>query len=378
MSEQLDFITPPSVQPKEAPAAAVPAMVEYQVGGEAWLCQRLDQLHAEFEVSAAELSLFHGVAAMKTRGWLAVRRLYGLWPMVPPAAYEVDDLRLWGRPELQEALGLTRAQLQAELDAVRGAWMGARQVQAETAAEDTPKPQGYYFSDEAILRDHGLAQRFESQAEAAWFAQRVRDYEKILKEKFAAMLARNALMTELRIHRLDDLLNDPDRSRTGSGEWTKHLKLRNDLDKQYQDQIGQIKELCPWAGAVAGKHSFVGVLTDVTKGIQEYQARGDTRLVDGIFTATEVQVECRRSVQASIRYRAGLVVFLNAAKAGLWDPNWTPPFEPRQLKQMDLAWTAAAIAAGDASGERVPDLERDGPEGEYAELTTTKSVGAGA
>jgi hypothetical protein len=349
----------------------LPSLVEFTVDGAPWLCQRFNLLATEIPLQQDQLALFHSVAISKPRGWLIVRRLFGIWPVVPPSGTDTDDLRLWQREELREALGLTRPQLQAELDAVRGAWQGVKPKEEEVRGQrsEVREPRAEFeFPDSELLKRHGFGIRFQNSEEAAWFAQRVRDYEKVLNEKFASGLARNALMTELRIYQIDAFLNDSGLCKTGCNEWKTNLKLRQELDSNYQDQIAQIKELCPWAGAIAGKFTFTGTLSDVTKAVQEYAARNDTRLIDGIFAATEILVECRRSTQApEPRYRAGLVVFLNAAKAGLWDPNWKPPFEPPKLKQIDAAWKAALAAAGDEAGEKVPDLEQDGPGGEYEE-----------
>jgi hypothetical protein len=254
---------------------------------------------------------------------------------------------------------------------VRGAWLGVLKATAPPPAspEKRAHREEFEFSDDEVLQRHGFTMRFTNMAERAWFTQRVRDWEKVLNEKFAQVLARNALMTELRIFQLDAFLNDPEKCKPGESNWASSLKLRQTLDENYQDQISQIKELCPWAGAVAGKFAFNAVLSDITKAVQEYCARNDTRLIDGIFTATEILVECRHSVQTpEPRYRAGLVVYLNAAKAGLWDRHWQPPFESPALKRLDAAWKAAAIAAGEQDGNRIPDLEQDGPSGEYDDL----------
>jgi hypothetical protein len=358
--------------------------VEYKVDGVMWRCSRFDLLAAEFPITAAEqLATFHSVSRAKERGWLIVRRLFGLQPVVPPASTSMEDLRVWQREELREVLGLTRAQMQAELDAVRGAWLGVAASAPPPKSEDRkPKAEAkeeFVFADDELLVRHGFTLRFGSVAERNWFAQRVRDYEKVLNEKFATVLARNALMTELRIYQLDAFLNDPEKCKTGESNWKGNLKLRQELDGNYQDLLRQIRELCPWAGAIAGKYAFTGVMSDVTKAIQEYMSRNDTRLIDGIFTATEVLVECRRSVQApEPRYRAGLVIYLNAAKAGLWDPNWKPPFEFPVLRRIDAAWKAALVTAGDETAEKVPDLEQDGPAGEYEELTLPQGLKSSA
>lgn len=346
-----------------------PALIEYRADGELWRCNRFDLLAAEMPVKADQLPAFHGVAITKARGWLIVRRLFGMQPVIPPASMDLDDLRIWQREELRESLSLTRAQLQAELDAVRGAWLGVLKTMAPPvpAPEKREHREEFVFTDDDLLQRFGFTMRFTNMAERAWFTQRVRDWEKVLNEKFATVLARNALMTELRIFQLDSFLNDPEKCKTGESNWTNSLKLRQTLDENYQGQISQIKELCPWAGAVAGKFAFNAVLSDISRAVQEYSARNDTRLIDGIFTATEILVECRYSVQApEPRYRAGLIVYLNAAKAGLWDRHWQPPFEFPVLKRLDAAWKATALAAGEPT--KIPDLEQDGPAGEYDDL----------
>lgn len=114
------------------------------------------------------------------------------------------------------------------------------------------------------------------------------------------------------------------------------------------------------------------VLGTITQALLDVATRNDTRLVDGIYTATEIQVECRRSVQMpEPRYRAGWVVVMNSAKAGLFDPNWKPPFDERMTARMDAAWKAAYMEA--ARGEALPDLEADGPGSEYADLKTPEN-----
>ena len=373
---QLD-LSKPSLQAPALPKP-LPGLVEYKVDGVLWRCNRFDLLAAEFPITAPDqLPTFQGVAMGRERAWLIVRRLFGMQPVVPPASTAMEDMRPWQREELAADLGLTRAQMQAELDAVRGAWVG---VAKSAPAPEAPAPKAaareeFLFADDDLLTRHGFTMRFGSVDERNWFAQRVRDYEKVLNEKFASVLARNALMTELRIYQLDAFLNDTEKCKTGESSWKANLKLRQELDGNYQDLLKQIRDLCPWAGAVAGKFAFAGVMSDVTKAIQEYAARNDTRLVDGIFTATEIQVECHRSVQVpDPRYRAGLVTYLNAAKAGLWDPNWKPAFEFSLLRRIDAGWKAGFVAAGDESGEKLPDLEQDGPAGEYDSLKLPEGI----
>jgi hypothetical protein len=137
------------------------------------------------------------------------------------------------------------AQLQAELDAVRGAWLGVLKTMAPApqAPEKREHREEFVFADDELLQRFGFTMRFTNMAERGWFTQRVRDWEKVLNEKFATVLARNALMTELRIFQLDSFLNDPETCKTGESNSTNSLKPRQTLDENYQGQISQIKEL---------------------------------------------------------------------------------------------------------------------------------------
>ena len=353
------------------------ALVEYSVSGEPWRCNHMDLLSAEFEgLQVAELPLFHAITAVpgKERGWLIVRRLFGLRPVIPPAQFNPEDFQEWSPQDLQAALGITRNQFQSELDAVRGAWRSAVGPKQDTKVEPqapSPPREEFHFAQEELLEKHGLTLQFKNRAEGEWFAKRVKDYDKLLGERMTAVLARNALMTEWQLKQLDEFLSNSEGNRQGSEEWRKNMKVRQELSSTYEKQLTQINALAPWASSITGKFAFTGVLSDITRGIQEYHAKGETRLIDGLFTAMEIRVELRRSVQApEPRYRASLAVYVNAAKQGLWDPNWQSPFSNAEFKKIDAAWRAAIAAASNEAGEKLPDLEKSGPEGEYAPLVT--------
>lgn len=358
---------------KQIELAAKPmALVEYAVNGVRWRCNHFDQLAAEINVTDVEhLTLFHDQVSVNERPWMIVRRLFGMQPVVPPSHFDLEDLRDWERRELCDKLGITKAQLQEELAAVQGAWMkiAPKKPEPETVKETPKAPDGeFHFAEEERLRKYGFTTRFADREQATWFAGRVKDYEKLLNEAVTAGLAHNALMTELQIRRFDDYFADP-RSGIGTGDWRANLKVRGDLDKTYREQMDQILEKAPWASAVVGKYALGGQISDITKSIQDYLGRGDSALIDGMFTALEIKVECRRSVQTPApRYRAGLVVHAAAAKAGLWDPHWKGQFTPAELKRLDLAWREAFVAACQETGEPLVDLEKDGPGGEYPEL----------
>jgi hypothetical protein len=338
-----------------------------------WRITRFGAFVSEMGVEASALPDFHEAACVKARGWQAVRRLFGMMPLLPAPDFPQDDLRVWSREELQSAWGLTRAQLQGELDAVRGHWQGISGHAAPAAAPapvSGPAPELPLVDEMKELADLGFPDiKFASSTEKDWFVRRAREWGRALTEKVVSDLARDALMTVLQIRRLEEILQDPARSRVGSEDWRANMRLKREFSTAYQALVEQISKLFPWVTQVSGKVSLQGMLSEITLAMQNIAARGDSTLADGIFTALEIQVLCRRAVQApDPAYRAGLVVYLNAAKAHMLDPHWQCKFSPGQLRRLDAAWKAAFVAAAESDGERMVDLESDGKDGEYPAL----------
>lgn len=356
-------------------APVAPAqLVEYAFEAVAWRCSKFDELVAEMgepAITAQTLHMLHGALCDKARPWLILRRLFGIMPVMPPSSWPLDDSRSWTRGDLRDTLGITAANLKDDLDAIRGLWMkiAPQPVQASV----TVAPKKSLFSEQEMLKKFGFRVNFADRDEEAQFVARAADFEKLLEEKMTTGIARGTLMTELQLRRLDERMTDTERYIPGGSEWKSAMGERAKLSATYGDQMLALNKLAPWSSVITGKYNFQGVVSDITAAMQAYCANNDTALIDGIFTATEIEVECRRSVQArEPRYRAGLVVFLNAAKAGLWDPAWQSQFSPSLLARVDEAWKKAFVLASDAQGEALPDLEKPGAAGEYPPLNAAQ------
>ena len=393
MAKKKDIAEQPALVLK--PAAPEPARVEtsweYSVAGDPWRAWKAAELTAEFGVTEAEMAEFQTVVSGLSRQWLMVRRLYGLVPVLPLPGTPPEDLKPWGAAELAESLSITRAQLQQELDVVRGHWEGRRKTNPPgkkggtgvepvptgdgrrmgTGAEPAPTAPGELAltTPEEVLAACGFSRiKFVDAAEWERFRKRLEELGPLLREAASAGLARDLLMTELRIGRIDADLNDPSRTAMGA-EWRAMLKTRTELADSYESRSKLVLEQFPWAQQVAGKLALKGTVTEIVAAIQAYQARGDTALVDGIHTLAEVEVLCRMSVQAPLpKYRAGKVVYLNEARAGLWDPKWQSGLTHGLVKRLDKVWAEAYAAASREAGDPLVDLEKDGKEGEYPGL----------
>ncbi len=228
------------------------------------------------------------------------------------------------------------------------------------------------FQEEAVLREFNFPERMfvlpardpdENRVEKTRFAKRVEEFRKILEHTVAKSLGRQALMNELQLWRMETTLCSHE---IGSEIYARTSKLMQSTEASYQRQLEQIDELAPYLGAIAGKLAFKGLVSELTEAIIEYRKNQSRRLVDGIFTMAEIEVELRQSAQMpEPRYRAGLVAALNAARSGFWDVHWKPTLTGKDLRKVDAAFKASIVAAGLEAGEELPDLEGDG---EYEEL----------
>lgn len=356
-------------------AAPVPKLVEYEVGGVKWRCAAFDDLMDEMEngLTPDKLPTFH--EAMVARGgrcWTIVRRLFGIMPVELAPDTAIEDMRIWSRAELADNIGMELKYLREELNAARGHWMrfskpAVQEPRSEVQSSSQAKGELELIDEQALLRQYGLQVQFESPEEKVWFMGRVSDFEKPLLDKNGQALARSVLTGELQLLRLDALLNNSKSENSGpvgSGAWKNILGLQKELQEAYTKNFDRLQKACPYVAGISGKFSFAGVMSEVTRCIQEWEANQDETLIDGILTATEIQVCCRRSVQREEPdYRLGMIVYFNMAKAGLWNPNWKPTIPHRELKKITDAFTESYIKASE--GEVLPDLMKDGPEGEY-------------
>lgn len=353
-----------------------PARVEYDCHGTPWVCNHFDELAGEFETVTPELlPRFHQAASLNERRWRYVRRIFGLRPVIPPADISEDDLRDWTREELCKADGVTRSQLKQELDAVRGVWVAFLKTSAPAAVEPEPeKPKAtptyeLNLADDPLLKEFNFRVKFADATERDWFVAKVRDFETVLREKMVSGLAHSACLTALRLHRLSYRLDTYEEKHIGGKEWKADYELTNKITDEYNRQLKQILDLCPAASHLAGKMAFQPMISTITQALMEAVTDPQQRLIDGLFTALEIQVLHRISVQApDPQYRLGWVVGMNASRAGLFDPNWKCPYPEKFMACVTKAYNATFVAASQEAGLPVPDLLADGEKGEYAPI----------
>jgi hypothetical protein len=133
-------------------------------------------------------------------------------------------------------------------------------------------------------------------------------------------------------------------------------KQRDQETKAYQGTVEELQRMFPEM-AVAGRVTFRAVVSDLVVGHQNYYGNGDRKLVDKVFTATEIEWLLRQSVQVEARYRFSLNLAIIDCINGLYDPNFRQRFKPGVLRKIDAGARAAMEAAREAGGEKLVDLE---------------------
>jgi hypothetical protein len=388
-----------------------------------WKVDLFDQLAEDYAILDNQMPQFHACATRTPRAWQVLRMLYGINPVIVPSDTDADFLKIWSRSEVSARLKISLNDLETMLDTLLAAW---QRVQPETilapvkplvAPKPTtaskpppgpapPKPRRtapppprnaqetsgstYLLSltlppledtQQDLLSKYGFSDKLfcaaghaeaEAVAERDWFVERISEITQLLDEPAVSSLARSALMNELYERRLDDQMALAD---VASKEFADLSDAKEQVASEYREQWEQIKGIVPWANKVSHKNMFAGVLSDVLDGYIKYKADPKNKLLDGVFTALEIQVLMRESQQAGIRYRPGQVAAILEAMHNLADPNWERSLPNNICKQMDQAFREAAEKFRETNGMPLPNIESDDPKvGEYPPLYVPKET----
>ncbi len=134
-----------------------------------------------------------------------------------------------------------------------------------------------------------------------------------------------------------------------------------------------LQKTAPWFFAVDGLN-LRGCIAEIIEGWQRWKVSEDGVMLATIWTATDIQILHRASVQSlavpglQIGMRAGLTAFLAEARLSLFNPRFRSLFPHKRLAAMDAGYRDGYLKAFADSGDPLPDLLKDGPEGEHEPL----------
>lgn len=364
-----------------------------------WHCLRPDRLMETLaDIQPAEhLPALH--AALESTGgvmWTAARRWFGMQPMVAPSTYDPIDLHSFATAdELEASLGLKRGGLRQELTAVLGVWSASRPKvdEVKRVAEQAKAAKAEAFTGELslpepedpdkIIAEAGFSSVFagdgakhlvgaDLDTEKRWLVSRIQAWRRPLGDQQVASLARTILVKEVLMRRIEARLLSTD-MRTAGKESAEFVKQLTSEQTAYAELITKLDELAPWMNAVSGRVTLQGVVADIIRILQEYGVTKETALIDGFFTATEIQILLNGSKQLpDPQYRPDIVAMVAEARAHIWNRDWSDSLTPSQYKRLRTAWAAAERECRQnlsvEESDPVPDFMDEGPGGEYPEI----------
>jgi hypothetical protein len=401
--------------------------VEYQPPGEEapWQVEDWEGLAKEFALKLDQLPEFHAIAKKHSGPWRVARMLFGVNPVIPAPGTDVGYLRCFKETEIAKELDCDKKQVRPQLCSIETAWARHQMSAGQSALEVEPikpppaKPQPTqppqpapshkkkkaptappaqlpiptplissplpppniteeeialllsrgFTLDEFDLPDRSAQAR---DLELRWFIERLGELRKMFEEPMAKALARQAIVNELSTRRCDEEMM---MMRPSDGDYWSIQETKNKIERIYKEQWEQLEEICPYIKYAVGKRTFAQVISEVVEAHRAWEGAGNRELIDGFFTATEIQIEMRQSQQSGPRYRPGLIAAIAEARAGLHDPNWCRGITDQQCKILDDAYRDANKRLVDSGAIALIDLEVEGPGAEYPPLfVSTKPI----
>jgi hypothetical protein len=353
-----------------------------------WRIDRFGPMQDRFgKLFPKDLAQLHTMAQGHPTQWRMCRMMYGINPLVPKADSDVEFLKCFEVEEIAKISNVEVAVIEDQLDFLAFKWNEYTRdrpadnelavAEAVVPAPLTPEigPEEYEKLSK-IITDHGFTMKMfdverkddlERTDEIRWFAKRLGEIGQALHQTNASGNARRIIINELQMRRLD---NESCSTPVLSKDFERIQKTQNTIESMYQKQWEQLEESCPYLKAARNKVNVTGCFSQLVEIVRNAALGRLTKkdpLIDGFFSAFEIQVELRESEQLPVRYRPGLVAAILEAKAGLFDPAFKSKLPVSHLRAMDEGFREAQAKLRERHGI-VIDLEAAGPEGEFPPL----------
>lgn len=346
--------------------------------GSKWQVEQFRLLASRFRVKLPQLAQFHEYAS-PVPGWCALRLYTGMHPVDPVPDDPVPRGFALPLADVAKALKCNPQTMLNQWAALRESWMKHNaaieanlehkthvqemtEIGSEEDCRDTIKRFGF---SESLFRLPNRPPE-DKEIERFWFAGRLLELRRPFEDPGASGLARQAIINELHLRRCDEALAKEPPDSDGFGVLQKR---KTSIEEEYRAQWEQLKELHPGLTIATSKVIVAGMISDLLKGMQKWNAYRNNDIIDGWFTDYGLQIEHRVSRQVpEVRYRPEWVLAMMEAKEGLWDPSWKPKIPKRVARMMSGAYQSVVTSLIESGQIRVPNIEADGPSGEYDPL----------
>ena len=374
---------------EEPESGSLLSFVEYNApGGDRWRAEGGAQLCKDFDIAVAhvnQLEEWHATFAPQEQMWLVLRRIYTVAPLLGEST--ADDLRRWTAAELALSLGLDEKIIEGILSEARLRWRRARVQSGIDRGSDRKEGRSEVRAltteeVEKLVMRYGF-NFISDEEERRWVANRCRDLEPYLEDEGARSIARNAIQQELhiyfvldrRIQRLREIEpagSDDDIQRKREGIDDRILELieaRQKAVTSYENTRKTLGDTPAQRKSIGQRMEFHDCMSGVIEAVQEYYSNDNHALIDGLYTAAEVELLLKETSLRPAQYRADVVFGVAEAKIGIWDKEWELKGFPREsLRKLLKGFRSGIEAMRAEDGEMTPDMEAE----EDAELAVQK------
>ena len=356
---------------------------EYLVaGGESWRVELGRQVAADFSLGSSEaeiadmLPFWHGALCEQGRVWEVVCRFYAVNPAI--GEDDVEKFRPWALAEIGEALAMSVGDVGLILDQARKFWARYRQARlgglkagTMTVRPSADVPVLDNAAIDVLLARYGFEN--EDARERRYIARRIEELETLLDSPQSWTLAISLIQQEVTISfGLDRAIakirqrqrdTRPDLStKTDDEQLIRLTKARGDAQKAVEETQKMLGLNEDQTGTNKTRAIAQGTIGALLEAVRAYHARGDTSLVDGVFTALEVELLTTPFTLRPAQYRPDLVAMLSEATqmSALFDPEWKPPaFARKAVQRLRAGFNEGLARVRDENGEVIGELDEE-------------------
>jgi hypothetical protein len=345
----------------QAPAAEK-EFVEYRApSGDQWRIENGKALLADFGLEQGQVVKWHEALATEPRVWQILRLRYGVAPLIGET--NVDFLRPHSLEEIGVPLALDAAAVTSQIESAKSFWIRWRI--ANTSRLEAPKAEEAAIPPDEqakLLADNGFSDLSDPN-EKTWASRRLRNFEHKLADEEGGPLVIQAIRAEIQLTRVDKIIDDlsvkaitDSESRDELKQW---MNMRDKVSTQHLSLMEALNATQEQNPSAQRKVAFVDCLGTLVKAQQDYEARGDTTLIDGIHTAAEIKFLVTPTTLRPAQYRPDLIAVLNDALEhhNLWNPDYVPPVLDRATHRKLLKGFQEGVRLAASQDGGVVDLE---------------------
>lgn len=381
-------------------------------GGELWRIEDGEDLMREFGLDGADmLPGWHQALAGQGRCWEVIKRYYGVASVLAAA----EDFEPMSPDQIAKEFQIRPADVDHEIDQAVALWNSrltaaavARQVEesAELAdglsdgAVDSGQVAGI---NRAFQTSQGLSEEeidrilesyqfddIEDPIERRTAATRLVEFDNVAADAESRILITTMIRQELDVTALNRIITE-ERTKLrqkNKGGSQKHLReVIADRDKALDKLKATLEKVGDLGGGGPGpaeRARFQDCVGWMVEAVREYYAEGNNALIDGIFTATEVQFLLEPVAERPYQYDPQMVI------EGYWAQQtiWVRDFEGQRInrnasRRLRKAFKTALDLLNEEAGmlarslEDGDDFDREELEEELAKTATGSDVAIG-